>query len=99
MGIADIIKKRQRKRKLDKEFLYGDWSKDMDEDDIERSGYAPLAERVKTGEGYRKMEGTDLVKKKKKKNKKRVDSPYEGRKSDIAWLKKHGKARVSGGKN
>ena len=102
MGIADIIKKRQRKRKLDKEFLYGDWSKDMDEDDIERSGYAPLAERAKTGsEGYRKMKGKDLVQegKKKKKNKKRVDSPYEGRKSDIAWLKKHGKARVSGGKN
>ena len=78
MGIADIIKKRQRKRKLDKEFLYGKWSKDMDEDDIGRSGYAPLAERTKekTGsEGYRKMEGKDLAaegKMTKKKKKKRV---------------------------
>ena len=101
MGIADIIKKRQRKRKLDKEFLYGVWSKDMDEDDIERSGYAPLEKRAKTGsEGYRNMSGESLVEegKKKKKNKKRADSPYKGWKSDVAWLKKHGKARVSGGK-
>ena len=81
-GRAMVRKKMRPKKERSKEFM----TREIKQGD-----------KVVSQEPYKIVKGEDYEDSKKKKKKKRVDSPYKGWKSDVAWLKKHGKARVSGG--
>ena len=88
--------------------LYGDWEADMGQgvDEAQASAAAKVVgaggkkkkkkkRKVIKGEDYAKTAESKAGVKKYQ----RRDRPYKGYKSDIAWLKKHGKARVSGESN
>jgi hypothetical protein len=91
--------------------LYGSWGNDfVDWQSPEQSGEtrkeimkkAEKPEKEKKKKKKRKViKGEDYAKtaesKAGVKKYQRRDRPYKGWKSDVAWLKKHGKARVSGG--
>jgi hypothetical protein len=87
--------------------LYGDWEADMiigaDEAQAEASSaMEKKGEKKKKKKKRKVIKGEDYAKTEESKagvkKYQRRDRPYEGRKSDLAWLKKHGKARVSGEK-
>jgi len=88
--------------------LYGDWEADMGQgvDEAQASAAAKVVgaggkkkkkkkRKVIKGEDYAKTAESKAGVKKYQ----RRDRPYKGWKSDVAWLKKHGKARVSGESN
>ena len=88
--------------------LYGDWEADMGQgvDEAQASAAAKVVgaggkkkkkkkRKVIKGEDYAKTAESKAGVKKYQ----RRARPYKGYKSDIAWLKKHGKARVSGESN
>ena len=90
--------------------LYGDWEADMGQG-VDEAQASAAAKVVGAGEKKKKkkkkkrkvIKGEDYAKtaesKAGVKKYQRRDRPYKGYKSDIAWLKKHGKARVSGESN
>ena len=54
-GRTGIVKKKERKQVLDKNYLYGGWSKDMDEDELAHSEDACdyfKSEHMSEREGY-----------------------------------------------
>jgi len=87
--------------------LYGDWEADMiigaDEAQAEASSaMEKKGEKKKKKKKRKVIKGEDYAKTEESKagvkKYQRRDRPYKGWKSDVAWLKKHGKARVSGKK-